>query len=629
MPIEHINKTDTLNEGREKLNAAIDGANAADVTSKAADTKATQALANSESTQTQLDTIVIDGDSSVEAAQARVDEKGDPHPTLKARIDDGMNSVNTQLAETADDLEGRSINIKYPPAPFVGAKVDGVTDDTVQIRAIVQYAEQNNASVLIPGISVISGEIEIKKRLVLHGIGSGSGYADKALTEYQQISGFLVKGSGQKRVRTRVNHRSSVSDPQDDPISVALNIQAENVVLRDFTIFLDFDKTDNSPTNYGANWDVGIFIGCRVHNTFSNVHVLGYWREASVYLDVTRSSYTPEFVDLSGIPYDAGTVRNGADGLTLESIFTQGGKWGLKIQGAKPQVGKSGYSDDYYDELAGGLVTDRRGNFGASDVTAIACSFYGTNHHSKYRRDDTTGNYLTDTGGGSLSIDGLAGNASGMIQGMRFISCRFSTWEPFRIKLDRVNRPVFIGCHSEGGSGGLSTNGEPINYDDSDYYGPISTTQFTQNLVLISFNSTLRTSFIGSVDYTNLAPSSANKNNFSKGATFHGDTDILGSLGISGSISNVSGQLDLRSAPNTNVRLRQGATTVFLIDDQHISLYKIVRPDIDQTRSLGTSSRRWMEVHASNGMIVNTPDGTKRYRIRVDNAGQLITQLVT
>jgi len=100
MPIEHINKTDTLNEGREKLNAAIDGANAADVTSKAADTKATQALANSESTQTQLDTIVIDGDSSVEAAQARVDEKGDPHPTLKARIDDGMNSVNQQLAET-------------------------------------------------------------------------------------------------------------------------------------------------------------------------------------------------------------------------------------------------------------------------------------------------------------------------------------------------------------------------------------------------------------------------------------------------------------------------------------------------------------------------------------------------
>src|SRR5690625_22481 len=112
MPIEHINKTDTLNEGREKINEAIDGANAADVTSKAADTKATQALANSESTQTQLDTIVIDGDSSVEAAQARVDEKGVPHPTLKARIDDGMNSVNSQLAHIVD-VENYELNSKF------------------------------------------------------------------------------------------------------------------------------------------------------------------------------------------------------------------------------------------------------------------------------------------------------------------------------------------------------------------------------------------------------------------------------------------------------------------------------------------------------------------------------------
>jgi|GEM_PF-2373970 len=120
MPIEHINKTDTLNEGRVKLNAAIDGANAADVTSKAADTKATQALANSESTQTQLDTIVIDGDSSVEAAQARVDEKGVPHPTLKARIDDGLNSVNQQLAETDERIK-RNAPLPIPINTYDGS----------------------------------------------------------------------------------------------------------------------------------------------------------------------------------------------------------------------------------------------------------------------------------------------------------------------------------------------------------------------------------------------------------------------------------------------------------------------------------------------------------------------------
>src|SRR5690625_1757741 len=135
MPIEHINKTDTLNEGREKLNAAIDGANAADVTSKAADTKATQALANSESTQTQLDTIVIDGDSSVEAAQARVDEKGVPHPTLKARIDDGMNSVNQQLADIAYDMQ----------------KLNGTgdVDDSVAIQSIFTQAETGKVKKIV------------------------------------------------------------------------------------------------------------------------------------------------------------------------------------------------------------------------------------------------------------------------------------------------------------------------------------------------------------------------------------------------------------------------------------------------------------------------------------------------
>src|SRR5690625_389634 len=140
MPIEHINKTDTLNEGREKINEAIDGANAADVTSKAADTKATQALANSESTQTQLDTIVIDGDSSVEAAQARVDEKGVPHPTLKARIDDGFEKTSQQLAEIVKQKESISIE------NFIS---DDLTIEESFIMAL-GYVEENEVSLYIP-----------------------------------------------------------------------------------------------------------------------------------------------------------------------------------------------------------------------------------------------------------------------------------------------------------------------------------------------------------------------------------------------------------------------------------------------------------------------------------------------
>src|SRR5690606_18619206 len=99
-----IKKTDTLNQGREKLNEAITDAETAKVVSEQADDKATQALAKSESTQTQLDTIVIDGDSSVEAAQARVSTTGTAYGTLKQRLDTEYEEVTTQLAQTQTEL---------------------------------------------------------------------------------------------------------------------------------------------------------------------------------------------------------------------------------------------------------------------------------------------------------------------------------------------------------------------------------------------------------------------------------------------------------------------------------------------------------------------------------------------
>ena len=68
------------------------------------DAKATNALSLSESADTlsksvqeQFNQVVIDGDSSVEAAQARVDASGQTNPTLKERLDKEYNEVTTQL----------------------------------------------------------------------------------------------------------------------------------------------------------------------------------------------------------------------------------------------------------------------------------------------------------------------------------------------------------------------------------------------------------------------------------------------------------------------------------------------------------------------------------------------------
>src|SRR5690606_33853125 len=102
---ELIRENDTLNQGRKKINDAITQSNIADSRSQFAFNIANQALEQSKNTQQQLDQIVIEGDSSVEAAQARVDEKGVDHATLKARIDNGFEKITAQLAHTTSKIE--------------------------------------------------------------------------------------------------------------------------------------------------------------------------------------------------------------------------------------------------------------------------------------------------------------------------------------------------------------------------------------------------------------------------------------------------------------------------------------------------------------------------------------------
>ncbi len=167
MPTEHINYTDVLQEGTDKLNKAIDQANKSEKDSSTARQKSEEALDKSNSTQTQLDTIVIEGDSSVEAAQARVDEKGESHTTLKARIDDGFERTTSQLAQI-------TINAKMPPAPLQPVKLDGASDDTVALQAILDYAGViGGGTVLVPEGSLSHSVLYIPDNVTLKGVGIG------------------------------------------------------------------------------------------------------------------------------------------------------------------------------------------------------------------------------------------------------------------------------------------------------------------------------------------------------------------------------------------------------------------------------------------------------------------------
>ncbi len=517
--------------------------------------------------------------------------------------------INDKLTIANENLSNRGINIKYPPAPLVGAKVDGKTDDTKAIRAIFEYANQKNTKIIIPGISVITGEIEIKSPILIEGIGAGSGYGgNNDLKNYHQISGFLVKGNGKKRLRTRRKYRENAASPKDELLSVALNIQAENVVLKDFTVFLDFDKENNSPTNYGAKWDVGIFIGCRTHFYADNVHVLGYFRQAGFYFDVTHATNLPRFNDLDGKPYPDNMNTSGGDGCTMLKCYVKGAKWGVFVAGGIRKNGKSVEDPAplFYDELSNQKVEDLRGTFGFSDFTMIACSIYGTDHHSSYRRDSATGNYLTDPSGGSMFIDGMAGNSSGCVQGMRFISTRFATFEPFKVKLDQANRVQFIGCHFEhrGGIERRTSNGKQLKFDDTDTYEYITCTKKTDNIVI--FGGTNHASRPGS----KYIPANVHIHNFAPAGTVTGTstTDTLVAAGFEA----IKDELNLRSArPSSPIIFQQGDNNTAAIDKEGFTfLSNIENPTISSTSghlnlNAPTDSNIYFRIGNSSGTFID------------------------
>lgn len=127
--------TDTLRQAYPKFNQAIDNANEALTKASTAEANSSNALSTANSVQSQFNQVVIEGDSSVEAAQARVDADGTTFTTLKERID--------------NEQSKRKLQKYFTSVEEFGAKGDGVTDDYTAIKNAITSLKTSGGGKLV------------------------------------------------------------------------------------------------------------------------------------------------------------------------------------------------------------------------------------------------------------------------------------------------------------------------------------------------------------------------------------------------------------------------------------------------------------------------------------------------
>lgn len=143
--IEYIEAVDKLDEGRKKINdfaiapalraeqnsvkAGQVSANAVEIAQKAKD--------ESRNVQEQLTQITVEGDSSVEAAQARVAEDGTVYPSLKDRLD----KHNTEV-----EVEGSGVREVFLPALEALKSQINIANFNLGINTDCHYEDTQNLS---------------------------------------------------------------------------------------------------------------------------------------------------------------------------------------------------------------------------------------------------------------------------------------------------------------------------------------------------------------------------------------------------------------------------------------------------------------------------------------------------
>ena len=412
----------------------------------------------------------------------------------------GSISVNIPTATSAEALAGASDSVAITPLTLAlvlsgfsvsgstspsstdkgyvnvvsdyGAVADGdiLTGSGTDNHAAFQAALSSGKKVFVPpGVYRIHGKELLNH---IHGQvieGSGPGWGTFPAVNYSPHTTLLFTGTGERYVKTRRKARATSADPQDSPISAAVNIQGEGVTLRDLAIVNYCDYTNTASTNFGDDWDVGLLEGAAGLKTH-NVTVLGYWRVAGHLRDVTKGFGLPVFTSPSSIAYPQGKIPSGVDTSYHYNLRIIGGRWGQKVHGA------TNNTTNYYDAIASATLSDTRGNSGASDFVVFGGQIHGPMHHSGHRWTNALASLNNTSEGdssGAVWIDAWANLAAERISKQTYYSTRFVSEEPYTVRLDRVGNIRFNDCHFEWSDRSVVpvSGGSPIDPSDTANYG--------------------------------------------------------------------------------------------------------------------------------------------------------------
>lgn len=247
---------DTLRTGAEKINSAIENANEALKKSSAAETNSSSAISTADeanrkadSVQTQFNQVVIEGDSSVEAAQARVNSYGNSSNTLKDRLD-----------ASEKRLEDLGYNIRWNALLALNGDWTNA----------IQTALDNYTHVYIPSGTFKYTSLTIKKfGAVISGSGhlyggstleySGAGTSIQVLdtVNYLTVKNLQIKGI------------PAVSTDFYNTGSLAIDITAGNTsIVCDSVFFTGFETLVKA--NYNGFYNK--FINCRFDRFKNGIH---------------------------------------------------------------------------------------------------------------------------------------------------------------------------------------------------------------------------------------------------------------------------------------------------------------------------------------------------------------------